>query len=112
KEPITTYWKAAWLAGSNKEDLEEAKANLISNAGEERATEIIENFVPSNFNAPAPEDPSNVKVVFILFPKDEDLELKEQSWSQAACTNVLPDRFVITAYTGSAQASENIAFQE
>src|SRR5690606_8181218 len=45
-------------------------------------------------------------------PKDEDLELKEQSWSQAACTNVLPDRFVITAYTGSAQASENIAFQE
>ncbi len=112
KEPIISYWKAAWLAGSNKVAREEAKANLISNTGEERAAEILENLVPSNFNSPAPENPSDVKVVFIVFPKNEELELKEQSWSQAARTNVLPDRFVVTAYTGSDQTSENIAFQE
>lgn len=112
KEHIISFWKAAWLAGSNKEARKEAKANLISNTGEERADDIIENFVPSNINSPSPENPSDVKVVFIVFPKEEDLELKEQSWSQAARSNVLPDRFVVTAYIGREQEPENIAFQE
>ncbi|SKB39550.1 hypothetical protein SAMN05660776_0938 [Salegentibacter holothuriorum] len=110
-EPIKTYWTEAWKA-STEENRREAKEDLIAEVGQERASEIIENIVPSNFNSPPPENTSEVKVVFIIFPKEEELELKEQSWSQAARTNVLPDRFVVTAYNGSEQASENIAFQE
>lgn len=116
---IQDYWKASWLAGKNPDKQSQAYDDLLSvlsgspQEREERAAEIIKTLKPSNFddNSRFSEEGVEVSVIFIHFKQESDIDTKEQSWSQAPVTHVLPDRLVITGYSG-VHSTEGIAFQE
>ena len=117
---IKKFWKELWLAGTDIIKRQDARNYLIENLlgttseNESRAKEIEENLKPSNFGdfSRFSEEELKVTVVFINFPKGDEISTKEESWSQAPKTKVLPDRFVITGYDGPRHSTENISFQE
>lgn len=120
KLALQEFWKNLWLAGSNNNKQQEAKQILwdkLSGSSEEkevRFIEILNTLKPSNFNDSSrySEEGLEVSVLFLHFPKREDLFLKSESWSQAPKTQVMPDRFVITAYNGKTQSEDTVTFQE
>ena len=110
---LTHFWTDYWLAGTSKEEQETAYQVLENEVGEEKAADILTHQKPINFEDTSrlSEEGINVSVIFIQFPKEEDLETKEQSWSQAPRTLVMPDRFVVTGYNVSSHTNNDIAFQ-
>lgn len=117
--PIVDFWKALWLAGKDPDKKEQAYDDLLNALSgseqekEQRAEEIKRTLKPSNFDdfSRLSEEGIEVSVIYVQFPKQNNRDTKEQSWSQAPLTNVLPDRFVITGYSGS-HSTEGISFQE
>ncbi|MDT7827758.1 hypothetical protein RQM65_03650 [Pricia sp. S334] len=114
-ETLTTFWADYWLAHTDKQKQEDAYEDLEAEVGAGSAADILKNQKPANFDdkTRVSEDGINVKVLFIQFPNDEEVETKQQSWSQAPKTNVMPDRFVVTGYQGSSHTNNDsdIAFQ-
>ena len=112
---IKIFWAAYWLAHTNRILKDEAYQTLESELGEDMATTVLEDMKPNNLDNQERvlEDGLNVSVVFIQFPKDETIDTKEQSWTQAPKTFVMPDRFVLTGYqtTNHTNSSEDIGFQ-
>lgn len=117
---IKDFWEASWLAGTDPDKQTQAYNNLLNGLSgnqqekEDRVEEIIKTLKPSNFDDTScfSEENIEVSVIFVLFRKENDIETKELSWSQAPKTNVLPDRFIITGYDTSSHTSDNISFQE
>ncbi len=103
-----TYWKAIWLANGDR-NRENAARSILNNAiGNDRATEIIQNYQPRNLEetpkSPLKKTEVAVSVAFVVFPKSENVTTKQKSWSQAPKVNVLPDRFVLIGYVNNEQA--------
>ena len=100
------FWREAWLADGDKSKEDAAAAALAAAAGNQRAAEIIAQYQPANFGKkPAPprtKQQVNVSTAFVVFPKSEDLETKQRSWSHAPKAALLPDRFVFLGYAGNA----------
>lgn len=112
---LKSFWTAYWSAHTNSDKKEEAYQDLVDAVGEDKAKDILENQKPINFEDTTriAEEGLNVSVIFIQFKKDEDVETKQQSWSQAPKTYVMPDRFVVTGYQGGSHTNNDsdIAFQ-
>jgi hypothetical protein len=102
-----TYWKAIWLANGDRNRENAARSTLNNAIGNDRATEIIQNYQPRNLEetpkSPLKKTEVAVSVAFVVFPKSENVTTKQQSWSQAPKVNVLPDRFVLIGYVNNEQ---------
>lgn len=106
------YWKAVWLADGNPDAEAAALAALEVVVGVDRAEVILATYQPVNLED-APEAPLtkadvNLTVATLLFPKTSALELKQDSWAQAARVNVMPDRFVLNGYVNGNKVLERI----
>ncbi|WP_456866188.1 hypothetical protein [Galbibacter sp. BG1] len=117
---IKKFWKTYWLAGYHQKKQAEAHYNLVQNLSgskqenKKRAEEIKKTLKPSNFDdfSRLSEDGLEVSVIFVQLREKDSYHTKEQSWSQAPKTNVLPDRFVITGYNTNSHSNDDISFQE
>jgi len=84
-----SYWNEVW-ANPTDEEKHKAKWRLFSRQfGPNRAAWICKQTKPTNWppNAAPPQFPTHT--------------FKQQSWSKAPKSRVMPDRFVIRAYTGT-----------
>lgn len=117
KDIIASFWKKMWMAFNKREKQIDAydhlKNNLPGTDGEKevRIKEIFKKYKPVNFYFRPDENGDNleVSVIFINFPQADNL--KQDSWSKAPETFILPERFVITGYNKIAN-EKNIAFQQ
>ena len=105
---LLNFWKAYWRADGDKAKQQTALDALSAAIGAEKATGYLENSRPDNLDfvpsAPFTKNAINLQAVFLQFPSAAELDTKQQSWSQAPRTNVLPDRFVLTGYTGNEES--------
>jgi hypothetical protein len=107
----STFWRDTWLADGDrlKEELaQRAFEHTLDNAG--RVAEIVENYRPINMDAspaaPLEKDDVTAKVAVLTFPPADATHTKAHAWSQAQKVNVMPDRFVLMAYSGGHVALE------
>ena len=117
---IENYWEYLWKSNGNVVQQTSVANNLLSSIigsqeeKEKKFSDINEKLRPTNFDdySRFAETDLVVKVIFVQFPKEVNIHAKEQSWTQAAKTNVLPDRFVITGYNTVNHSADHISFQE
>ncbi|MFK8102458.1 MAG: hypothetical protein AB8G15_08035, partial [Saprospiraceae bacterium] len=97
KNALQEYWTDFYLAAQDKVALEAAFLTLMNTVGsEDAAVALLEEY------SPVPIVPArtvnllreNIQVQFLIFPAEETQISKESSWSQAARSQTLPDRFV------------------
>ena len=112
---IKAFWVSYWSAYTDKALKDEAYQTLEGELGIDMAATVLETMKPHNLDDQERvlEDGINVLVVFIQFPKEDTIDTKEQSWTQAPKTYIMPDRFVLTGYqtTSHTTNDEDIAFQ-
>ncbi len=103
---IAAYWRSVWLAEGAGAQVAQALADLegtVGGAG--RAAELTAQYEPANIKfTPAPPLTRNdvtVTVAFVVFPRAEDTDVKQTSWSRAPRATLLPDRFVFLGFAGS-----------
>ena len=105
---ILDYWKAYWLADGDKTLEENAFNALVTAVGAGNASNYLETYQPDNIDyvpaSPLSKSDINLQAVFLQFPSAVDLDTKQQSWTQAPHTNVLPDRFVLMGYNGTTES--------
>lgn len=103
KTALQHYWTDFYLAAQDKLALEAAFLTLVNTIGSEAAAmALLEAY------SPIPIDPAltenllreNIQVQFLIFPAAETQISKASSWSQAARSQTLPDRFVFMGYQG------------
>ncbi len=104
KQPINDYWLAVWKAYGNIPLLNQALQDLENALGETRTAEVLERFVPVNFD----DDHSHIKdrgqvetiVEFVEFPNEEALEVghQQRTWSHPPKVWVFPERFYLVGY--------------
>ena len=103
---VREFWAAMWRAGEDLVAQTVATAALNAEVGDTRAAEIHRHYPPRNFADPPPPDTARadttVVVVFVEFPRDEDIDLRVEGWSQVPETRLLPDRLVLLGYNGGA----------
>ena len=97
----STYWitlfNAIKSAAADAEDLKKAAwANMVKAFGSGRAAWVAMQTKPTNWTNDDSGIANASQLIFPAFPVT-----KTQAWSQAARTNLLPDRFVVMAYVGS-----------
>ncbi len=96
---IFNFFSALWKAGAD----EEKKAAVKS--GFPNAGEVLEKFLPVNFNdSPPPgltRQEVDLKIALVLLPETLDSTGKTSSWSQAARVSITPERFVLLGYKGT-----------
>lgn len=102
EQDVADFWSAVWLADGDARKEDEAHDELDDAVGEDRALEIVERYRPVNLDeSPAPPEKKSgvsVRTAFLYLPDPASLATKEQSWSQAPRTEVMPDRFVLIGY--------------
>ena len=99
------YWTDTWLANGNTALINTAYDTLIAATSAVRANEIKLQYEPLNLSDTIPEGIVNEKI------KLERIELpgyvpKQSSWTQAAKTNLLPDKFVAVTIKGSTKKNK------
>lgn len=105
---VAAFWPAVWLADGDATKEGQAFAALVAAlAGDQqRAAELVRLYVPSNMSE-QPQSPltkadvETVSTAFVVFPKTEDTETKQRSWTRAPKVALMPDRLVLMAYKGS-----------
>ncbi|HEX6095403.1 MAG TPA: hypothetical protein VF432_03680 [Thermoanaerobaculia bacterium] len=102
ERPATDYWTSVWRAGENRAEVEAARKKLVDKFGAARADALIAATRPVNFDV-KPEPPLTRATVgmqtkLLILPPPEGLSLKRRSWSGAARSVLLPDRFVFIGY--------------
>ena len=111
-ERAATFWRASWLADGDKTQIAAALEELAGFVGQARAEEIATNYVPANFDKkpakPLTKADVVVNVAFAVFPKSEDLDLKQSSWARAPHAALLPDRFVFIGYNSIGDPSPTV----
>lgn len=109
---ILDFWKSFWLADGNKELEEKAFNTLAIAVSKPVAIKYIDKYIPDNLkqkpNAPKTKADVNLNAVFLDFPIINQTDTKNQSWSQAPKTTVLPERFVLVGYENNKVAFEKI----
>jgi hypothetical protein len=111
--PVRDFWIAIWKADGKRAETQAAVTALRGAVGgDARAQDLIDAYEPVNLTDPPPPTFTRaqtiVSVVFVEFPKTEDLPARLQSWSQPARARVLPDRFVLLGYLGGTTVIEEL----
>lgn len=92
------YWREIWAASREIDDAERQKIEkgswraLAEAFSGTRAAWIVSATEPVTLEVDNPDD--------LEFPASDPETLKEESWSQAPRANIMPDRFVVMAYSG------------
>jgi len=106
------YWQAVWRAFDDAQAQSQAMQDLITALGEERARIIAEHYQPVNLadqaRAPFSRETVPLQVVTVVFAKPQDTDSKQTSWTQAAKVNIMPERFVLSFYSGGKKVHELI----
>jgi hypothetical protein len=108
RQPAITYWTAVWRAHGDRLKLRSADIALLAavNGSASRAG-AIRGRVPIGVDAApvtSPATPADeVLVSFLVLPLPAAGTVAEQSWTQAAKANLLPDKFTAIGYTGGVQ---------
>lgn len=96
------FWRAVWRAEGDRAQQEVAMAALAAAVGATHAKQIAGRYVPVNLSKGPPPPLTraqvNVSVASVIFPKRENLEVRQHSWSRAPRAVALPDRFVFIGY--------------
>ena len=102
-DALRLFWKSAWLAGTRDTQYKLALDAFVTAIGdEERALSLIESYRPFNLTditAPA-ENPPNVEVAFVEFPKAAENDSRISAWSQAAKITTFPEKLVLVGFKG------------
>ena len=111
---LAVYWTSVWKADGDAGAESLAWNTFVAAVGgNDRAVELSEQAKPYNLKeAPAAtftRATSNVRMVFVIFVKGEDLETKTQSWMKAAQANLLPERFVLLGYQGNTKVIDQLS---
>ena len=100
-QALRVYWESVWRL--NGETLQTRDA-LIESVGSDRAELLLKQYTPNNLTTtpqpPLTREQASVSVDFVVFPRSEDVAVKQQSWSQAPKTTILPDCFVLIGESG------------
>ncbi len=91
-ENARSYWTEIWKAGGNDDQKRGAWRALVSSHGSGRAAWIVRNYKPLNILEKHKRGNEPV------FPDSDDVEIKKDSWSQAAKSYIMPDRFILMMY--------------
>lgn len=99
-----TFWAAVWAAGNDANAVFLAQQALEAAVGAQRAQVILDEYRPFNLADMPPENVTRAEMtvvpVTVVFPTAGEVDTKRQSWSQAARSDVLPDRLVFLGYIG------------
>lgn len=101
-----TYWREMWAASreenvDNKTELEKgAWRALAEGYGSYRAAWIASETKPETLEVDEVED--------LQFPEFDEEILKQDSWSRAPRSKVMPDRFVVMSFSGGKKIHEKI----
>lgn len=110
RNAVVTYWKSIWLADGNLMKKEAARDALRVAVGTSRTEQILVDYVPYNITdkptPPATKNEVTVSVAFLLFP--QQVESKQDAWTQPPKVNVFPDRFVLVAYAQGKKVLETV----
>lgn len=102
QDALKIYWSAVFLANGNAEQTNTAFAALMTalRVSEENVLQLIETYKPQNIEPGFDEagPPPAVQVVFLVFPRSQDVDTKLAAWSQAARVTTFPDKFVLLGY--------------
>lgn len=101
------YWRAFWQAAGASGAESAAFATLAAAVGAARAGELAKLLRPYNLIEAPPATFTHAtatpRVLFVVVPPREDVDTKSRSWAKAAHVDLLPERFVLLGYRGSAQ---------
>jgi hypothetical protein len=102
--PVQQFWRALWLADRSRAAEQAAIDQLVQSLGQARADVIRTEYRPFNLadNPPAGVKRSDVTPVVAQLVFPPEAPAKPQAWSQAPRVHLLPDRFVLMAFQGSA----------
>lgn len=117
REAISDFWRSRWQAGNSEEKQKEAREELKTklSMSEEEVSQIITDLKPHNFDSFFEKENTQqeIDIYFIEFPSPDDVQLRQNSWSRAAVTSVLPERLVLTGYQIDTDTKEEkIVFQK
>lgn len=98
---LQAYWESVWRLDG---ETGQARDALISAVGSERSQVLIKQYVPNNLDVtpqpPLSKENASVTVDFVVFPRAEEVGVKQNSWSQAPKTTILPDCLVLIGQAG------------
>lgn len=101
------YWASVWKSEKDGEKLDHAWSVLVDRIGEARAEAIAGHYRPFNLPDPPPpglgREDTTVRVEFVVFPAQDELDAKMQGWSLPPTSVVLPERFVLVGFRGGKQ---------
>lgn len=100
RDALADYWKAAWIAENDKDQVDAATAALAAAIGVDDVTSLIAQYEPTNFattpTPPASRNELTLSVAWIHWPADPST--KTRSWTAPPRVKILPDRFIILGY--------------
>ncbi|RKT09337.1 hypothetical protein BX285_6424 [Streptomyces sp. 1114.5] len=102
RQPTVTYWTAVWQTHGDRAKLAAADAALLAAVGAARA-DAIRRSRPVGIDSAATVTGNNVLVAFLVLPPPAATDVSSRSWTQAPRARLLPDRFTVTGYVGTAQ---------
>lgn len=112
-DAITKYWAAAWLADGDATQTDDARAALETRVGQTRAAQLLQDYVPYNFDesptAPLARPDVTLSVRFLILPQDPVTSL--QSWTQAPRLSQFPDCFVVLGFVRGIQTLSEVGGQ-
>ena len=112
KTALAVFWTAIWKAEGNSAAEAAAHNALVGAVGAPRAQELTDSYAPYNLSekpaATFTRTTTNVRMSFLILPKNEDLETKTTSWMKAAQADLLPERFVLLAYQNNVKVLEEL----
>lgn len=105
KSALKTYWSKVWRANGEGITIQNAFNALVGAVGAARAQELNEQQLPYNLSALVSptinRETAVVDVIWVAFPPKASIPSKTASWTQAAKVQVLPERLVLVADSGS-----------
>ncbi len=104
---LENYWRSVWLHAGDALLLKKDWEDFILAIGDENAaTDLSAQFTPFNIEVSPPPDVSkanaNVSIQYLQPFDATAYTAKKQSWTEAPQVNLLPERFVFTAYQNNA----------
>lgn len=107
QDAARTYWEAVWRTDGDGVQLDTVWTNLVDQVGTDRAQTIVDDYKPANLSDLPPADfdreSATVRVEFVVFPTEDELDTKLQSWSQPPSVSILPERFVLLGFHSDEQ---------
>ena len=101
-DELEKYWKGSWTNFGDAVEEKKLRDAIVNVLGSQRAGELIEKYMPSNFLAVPPTGKKRTEVLvrlsYLDLPAADSVQTKQQSWSQAPKVHIMPDRFVLIGY--------------